>query len=173
MRLRRSCRNSPPIHWRTCSSRPTNWPACSISKPGPPEIGLAVGVVDYGNLKTLHILLALLSISGFMLRWWWMSVSSPLATHRLTRILPHLVDTLFLATGIALAWLLRQYPFVHGWLTAKVIGLVVYIVLGTLALKRLDSMRGRRWAFVAALLTYAWIVAVARSKQISGFFTTF
>jgi hypothetical protein len=66
--------------------------------------------------------------------------------------------------------LLRQYPFVHAWLTVKVLLLVVYIVLGTLALKRARARTARRWCFAAALLVYLFIISVARAHQPLGIF---
>jgi len=124
--------------------------------------------MPYPLLKNLHVALAIVSIGGFALRWWWMKAGSALYRHRLTRVLPHVVDTLFLASGIWLAVTIRQYPFVHGWLTAKILGLVAYIVLASLALKRARTARGRNIAFVAALAVVAWIVAVARGKAVPG-----
>lgn len=123
----------------------------------------------YTTLKFLHLSLALVSISGFVLRWAWMKSGSALLQHRLTRIVPHVVDTLFLASGIWLTLIIHQYPLVHAWLTAKTIGLLAYIVLGSLALKRARTPAGRTVALLAALLVFAWIATVARSKSAAGF----
>jgi uncharacterized membrane protein SirB2 len=60
-----------------------------------------------------------------------------------------------------LSSMLRQYPFVHDWLTAKVGLLVVYIVLGSLALKRARTRRGKVRAFGAALAIYVAIIGIA------------
>lgn len=125
--------------------------------------------MDYFDLKSLHIFLALTSISGFVIRWVWMKSGSRFSQHKLTLILPHLIDTLFFASGIWLAWTIQQYPFVHGWLTAKILGLMAYIILGSLALKHAKSPRGRNLAFIAALVVLVWIITVARSKNALGF----
>ena len=109
------------------------------------------------------------SITGFILRWIWMMNESTLSNYRLTRILPHIIDTFFLASAVWLAVSIRQYPFTDAWLTAKIFGLVVYIVLGSFALKRATTMQGRIMAFSGALLVYAWIVSVARLKTVWGF----
>jgi len=93
---------------------------------------------------------------------------SPLLQARLVRVLPHVVDTLLLASAVWLAVLLRQYPFVQGWLTAKVLGLIAYIVLGSYALRRGRTPRQRAAAFVAALVTAAYIVAVAVTRDPRG-----
>jgi uncharacterized membrane protein SirB2 len=86
---------------------------------------------------------------------------SPLLEHRLTRILPHLVDTLLLASAIGLLFAIDQYPFVHGWLTAKVLALLLYILFGSLAIRPGRSRAVRRLSFFLALLTFGYIVGVA------------
>ena len=60
---------------------------------------------------------------------------------------------------------LTALELVHGWLTAKVFGLIAYIVLGTIALKRGRTPGIRTAAFCGALLVFAYIVAVAMSKS--------
>ena len=77
------------------------------------------------------------------------------------------MDTLLLASALTLAGLSGQYPFVQAWLTAKVLGLLVYIVLGVVALRGLTA-RVRLFAFGAALATFAWIVSVALSRHPGG-----
>jgi uncharacterized membrane protein SirB2 len=116
-------------------------------------------------LKTLHISCAAISIAGFVLRGGWMLIDSPLLQARLTRVLPHVVDTLLLGTGVALALLSAQYPFVHSWLTAKIVALVIYIGLGMVALKRGRTKAVRLTAFAGALLTFGYIVGVALTRS--------
>lgn len=116
----------------------------------------------YLPIKLLHVTCVALSISLFLLRGFWMMRGSPLLHSRFARIVPHVVDTLLLASAIALTVIIRQYPFVHAWLTAKVLGLVLYIALGMVALKY-GRTRGVRFAaFVAAVLVFVWIVRTAR-----------
>lgn len=90
-------------------------------------------------------------------------------TRRWVRVVPHAVDTVLLASAIALAVMIEQHPLVHGWLTAKVIGLIAYIVLGTLALKRGRTPAIRLTAFCGALLVFSYIVAVAITKSVMPF----
>jgi uncharacterized membrane protein SirB2 len=123
----------------------------------------------YYAIKHLHVTCVVLSATGFLLRGLWMVTGSPLLQHRLTRVLPHIIDSLLLLSAIALAVLIQQYPFAAGWVTAKVFGLLAYILLGTIALKRGRTMGMRVAAFVAALLVYAWIVSVAVTKNLAGF----
>lgn len=124
----------------------------------------------YYFIKNLHVTCVVLSAAGFLLRGTWMITGNALLQHRLTRVLPHLVDSTLLLSAITLAVMIEQYPFSAGWVTAKVIGLLAYILLGTLALKRGRTRPIRLAAFVAAILVYAWIVSVALTKNIAGYF---
>lgn len=99
-----------------------------------------------------------------------MLAGSRLLNHRLTQALPHLIDSLLLASALALALMLHQYPFRDAWLTAKVLGLLAYIGLGTVALKRGRSRNVRLAAWLGALATFAYIVSVAVTKAPAGFF---
>jgi uncharacterized membrane protein SirB2 len=91
----------------------------------------------------------------------WMMQGSALLQRRWVKIAPHVVDTLLLTSAILLAVTIRQYPFTTSWLTAKVIGLALYIVLGTIALKRGRTRTIRVSAWIAAQLVFFYIVAVA------------
>ena len=116
-------------------------------------------------LKAVHVGSAMLSITGFVLRGVWMLQGSPLLKARATRILPHVVDTLLLGSAIALALRIAQYPFVHSWLTAKVLALLAYIVLGSIALKYGRSRRVRALSYGLALGVFLYIVAVAIARN--------
>lgn len=113
----------------------------------------------------VHITCVFLTITGFIIRGVWMFLGSPLLRTRWVRIVPHIVDTLLLAAGIMLAIDIHQYPGVNGWLTAKALGLIAYILLGTIALRRGKSMRIRVTAWVGALLVFGYIVAVAVTRD--------
>lgn len=119
----------------------------------------------YLALKHLHVTCVVLSGLGFCLRGWWMLRDSPTLQQRLVRILPHVVDTLLLGSALSMAFLSGQYPFVQGWLTAKLGGLLAYIVLGAMALKRGRTKAIRARYFVLALLAYGYIVSVALSRN--------
>ena len=122
-------------------------------------------VTTYSLLKYVHVTCVVLSGTGFVLRGVWMMQGSPMLAHRWVRALPHVVDTVLLASAIALALMIEQYPLAHAWLTAKVFGLIAYIVLGTIALKRGRTPGIRITAFCGALLVFAYIVAVATTKS--------
>ena len=67
-----------------------------------------------------------------------------------------------------LSSMLRMYPFVHSWLTAKVVLLVVYVVLGSFALKRGRTRKVRALCWIAALIVYASIIAIALAHDPLG-----
>lgn len=90
---------------------------------------------------------------------------SDMLKRRWVKILPHIVDTLLLSSALVLVFQSSQYPFIQSWLTAKVIALITYIVLGTIALKRGKTKAARSLALTAALATFAYIVMVALTKQ--------
>ena len=124
----------------------------------------------YLTLKYLHITLAVATLAGFMLRGFWMIGGSPLLEARLVRIAPHIVDTIFLLTGVAMLMLTSTNPLRTPWLLAKLSALVGYVVLGSIALRRGSTQRIRMTAFVAALLCFAYIVGVALAKSPTGWF---
>ena len=124
-------------------------------------------LMTYVLLKHLHITAVALSVAFFVLRGAWMVAESPRLNARFVRIAPHVIDTVLLGSAIALALTVRQYPLVHGWLTAKVLGLVGYIVLGSIAIRRGRSRRARLAAFVGALACAAYIIGVAIIKSAS------
>jgi uncharacterized membrane protein SirB2 len=121
--------------------------------------------MDYTILKTLHLTTIAVTFALFLLRGAWMMAGSARLQARWVRVVPHVNDTLLLASGIALAVLIQQYPLVHGWLTAKLFALIAYIVLGTVALKRGRTRSLRIAAWVAALLVFGYMVAVARAHD--------
>lgn len=121
--------------------------------------------MDYLTLRTVHVGSVAASYLLFLIRGIWMMRDSPVLAQRWVRIVPHIVDTVLLASALAMAVMIRQYPFVASWLTAKVLGLIVYIGLGTIALKRgrIKGVRIAAWA--AAQLVFVYIVAVAVTRN--------
>ena len=120
-------------------------------------------------LKMVHVSSALLSISGFALRGYWMLSDNPLLQRRLTRVLPHIVDTLLLGSAIGMLFVWQADPLQLPWLIAKIVGLLLYIGLGMVALRFGKTRRQRAIAFALALLTAAYILSVAYSKSPLGF----
>jgi len=122
----------------------------------------------YLPLRHTHIACAILTVTLFVLRGGLMIADSPWQRNVVLRYLPHAVDTVLLTTALMLTTVIRQFPFSTGWLTMKVLLLVVYIVLGSIALKRGRTRRIRIAAFVAALLTVAFLLTVARAHDPLG-----
>ena len=116
-------------------------------------------------IRSIHLITVTLTITGFILRGIWMIQGSPLLETRAARTFPHVNDTLLLASALWTAALLGQYPFVNAWLTAKVIGLLAYILLGAVALTYGPTRRIRLFAFAGSLLSFAYVVAVAITKN--------
>lgn len=118
--------------------------------------------MSYLALKCVHVAAVVVSFVFFTTRGFWMITGSPLLHTRFARVAPHVVDTVLLASAIGLIVILRQYPLVQPWLTAKVLGLLVYIGLGTIALKRGRTRAIRIAALISAIAVFLWIVATAR-----------
>ena len=124
----------------------------------------------YLPLRHVHITCAILTVALFVLRGGLMLADSPWQRNVALRYLPHAVDTVLLTTALMLTTVIHQYPFTTSWLTMKVVLLVLYIVLGSIALKRGRTRRIRIAAFVAALLTVGFLLTVARAHDPAGIF---
>jgi len=124
----------------------------------------------YPEIKLVHVAAVIASGSLFVLRGSLMLAGSPHANHAALRYLSYAIDTTLLTAALMLITILHQYPFVQGWLTVKVLLLVVYIALGSLALKRARTRRARIVCFVAALAVFASIAGVARAHHPLGIF---
>lgn len=122
----------------------------------------------YLPLRHLHIGCAVLSIGLFALRGALMLADSPWQRNAVLRHLPHVVDTVLLMSALMLTTVIRQYPFSTDWLTAKVVLLVAYIGLGSLALRRGRTKAVRVAALVGALLAVGYLVTVARAHHPLG-----
>ncbi|MFN7087741.1 MAG: SirB2 family protein [Burkholderiales bacterium] len=116
-------------------------------------------------IKTVHVTCVVLSYALFFTRGVWMMRESALLRRRWVKIVPHVIDTILLLSAIGLALLIRQYPFVNAWLTAKVVGLVFYIGLGMIALKYGETRRARIAAWIAAQAVFFYIIAVALARS--------
>lgn len=108
-----------------------------------------------------HITCVVLSGSLFFGRGVLMLAGHPWANQKVIKRLSYLIDTTLLVAAIMLAVMIHQYPFVHAWLTVKVLLLVVYIGLGVFALRRGRTKAVRASCFVAALAVFLFIVSVA------------
>lgn len=123
------------------------------------------GQIDYMTLKLIHVTCVAASFLLFVIRGFWMVRGSPQLQRFWARVVPHVVDTMLLASAVALAVVSRQYPLAEDWLSAKLAGLLIYIGLGTVALKRGKSPGIRIAAWIAALAVFSYIVAVALTHR--------
>ncbi len=126
--------------------------------------------MDYVVIKTLHQAAVALSVTGFFARGWGSLLDAEWTRSRGARTLPHVIDTALLTSALLLAWMLGLTPAAAPWLTAKIIGLLFYIALGMVALRPGRAAPVRAAAWIAAMLTFAWIVSVAITKNPLGFF---
>ena len=113
----------------------------------------------------VHMSCAILSLTLFIWRGTMMWIGRPLQKKMWRRTLPDGVDTLLLVTGITMAVLIGASPMADSWLAAKLIALLVYIGLGTVAFRFGRTMLVKRASFVAALAVFGYIVSVARTMQ--------
>jgi uncharacterized membrane protein SirB2 len=115
----------------------------------------------YFELKALHVAAVATSIALFVIRAGLRLAGSARLQHPFVRIAPHAVDTALLASAVLLTLILHQYPFVDAWLTAKLVALVAYVVLGSIAIRRGRTPAIRAVALVGALVTVSYIVGTA------------
>ena len=116
-------------------------------------------------VKDIHVSCVIITFILFFIRGIWMIIDSDLLQRKWARRVPPVIDTILLASAIVLAVTIHQYPFVHAWLTAKVVGLFLYIGLGMLALTYGKTKTMRIGTWVTAQLCFFYIVAVAITKN--------
>ena len=122
------------------------------------------------TVKTIHIVFVALSFTGFFVRGIWMLKDSKLLQQRWVRISPQIVDTVLLVSAIVLAVQLRVSPLEQAWLMAKIVALLLYIAAGLVALRFGRSRRIRLNAWLFGLVIYLYIVSIALSKSVMGWF---
>lgn len=124
-------------------------------------------MTTYFAVKNLHILTVVISVSLFILRYWWQYRNSAMSHKRWVRIVPHVNDTILLVCGIILVMMTHFYPFTPQgtWLTEKLFGVIIYIVLGFIVLGRRPRSQQVRWfAFLLALVVLYIIIKLATTK---------
>lgn len=111
-------------------------------------------------MKHLHLTFIALSLILFCVRGFWMLKQSNNLHKKWVRIAPHIIDTGLLASAIAMLISYPLLPWQHPWLIAKIVALVLYIFLGTIAFKKRNAP-----AYFAALATFVYIASVAVTKS--------
>ncbi|MBL8330982.1 MAG: SirB2 family protein [Rubrivivax sp.] len=125
----------------------------------------------YLPLKAAHVGLVLASGGLFAVRGALVLARRQWAMARAWRMLSYAIDTALLAAGLGLWAGLSLNPVTSPWLGTKLLLLVLYIVLGSLALKRARSWAVRRACYGAALGVYLFMVSVALTHQPAGFWS--
>src|SRR5690606_23716335 len=120
----------------------------------------------YMDIRWVHIAAVIASGSLFFLRGLLLMGGFRIARAAPVRFLSYGVDTVLLTAALMLMTIVRQYPFVHHWLTAKVLLLVVYILLGVLAFRSRGKTRFLLWA--TAIGVFLFIISVARAHHPLG-----
>jgi uncharacterized membrane protein SirB2 len=120
------------------------------------------GMNAYLAAKHVHQATVVITLTLFILRGAWMLADSPNLKRTWVKVLPHVNDTVLLVSALYMAFLIGPQP----WIIAKVVGLVLYVILGTIALKRGRTKAVRTGAFAAALLVFGYVVAVAVTKRV-------
>jgi uncharacterized membrane protein SirB2 len=122
----------------------------------------------YSQIKTVHIAAVVASGLLFLLRGSALQLGSSWAMAAPLRYLSYTIDTVLLTAALMLATIVQQFPFVNGWLTAKVLLLACYVVLGSFALKRGRTRAVRASCWIGAMLVYLFIVSIARAHHPLG-----
>ena len=120
----------------------------------------------------VHVGSVIFSYLLFSLRSMWMMRGSSALKQRWVKITPHVVDTVLLTSAIVLAMRIQQDPIHDSWLSAKVVGLLMYIGLGMMALRFGKTRKAKISACIAAQLVFIYIVLVAVTKNPAVFFFT-
>lgn len=122
----------------------------------------------YPQIKFVHVLMVVLSGGLVFVRGLAAHLGAGWTMAWPLRWLSYTIDTVLFTAALMLVTILHQYPFVQPWLTVKVLLLAVYIVLGSLALKRGSTRQVRVACWILALLVYVFIMSVARTHDPLG-----
>lgn len=119
----------------------------------------------YTGIKHFHLLLIGLSVGLFLIRFILSEMKSPILQKKWLKILPHLVDTLLIVSAVTLCVLIEQYPFANAWVTEKLLALLLYVFMVTLALKMARTVFMKYIGLLGAISWVAFAGMVAVSKQ--------
>ncbi|HEX4854904.1 SirB2 family protein [Arenimonas sp.] len=125
-------------------------------------------IAFYLQIKLVHIAAVLASGGLFALRGALVLAGVRWAMAAPLRYLSYSIDTVLLTAALMLLTALKLNPFVIPWLSVKLALLVLYVVLGSLALKRARSRRARAIYYGAALATFGFMYFVARAHHPLG-----
>jgi uncharacterized membrane protein SirB2 len=122
------------------------------------------------EIRLVHIIAVIASGGLFLMRGLALFAGARWAMAAPLRHLSHAIDTVLLTAALMLTTIVEQYPFVHAWLTVKVVLLAVYIALGIVAFRKARARKVRVGCWVAALSVYGFIISVAVRHDPFGVF---
>lgn len=124
----------------------------------------------YPQIKLVHVAAVISSGSVFAARGSMvLAGKSHWAMQPLLRYASYAIDTVLLTAALMLVTMLPTAVFANGWLAVKLILVVVYIILGSFALKRGRTRRVGAVCYALAALVFVLIISIARSHQPYGF----
>ncbi len=122
--------------------------------------------MDYLHIKYLHVTFVVISFCFFLTRLGWSFAGAAVLNKKWVKVTPHVIDTLLLCSAITLVyiggWSFQDSP----WLIAKVVALVFYVVFGSYALKRANTLVGKISFSIFSILIFIYIVVVANLKAV-------
>jgi uncharacterized membrane protein SirB2 len=121
----------------------------------------------YFAVKHLHLTLVAVSVLFFVVRFVLHMRASSIMDKKFVKIAPHVIDTFLLLSGLALCFIIQQFPFVEPWLTEKIIAVAAYIALGMMAFKADRSKLFRFFAFIGAIGWVVFAAKIAVFKQVA------
>lgn len=121
----------------------------------------------YTPIKHLHMAAVYASIIFFVIRAWWSVCGSGLLQKPVVRILPHVIDTVLLVCGVILAFMIGP---LQAWILTKLVLLLAYIAVGTIAIKRGRTPQSRLVAALVSVGIFFYIIGVAVSKNPASWF---
>lgn len=122
----------------------------------------------YPLIKNFHLLTVAITITLFLLRFYWLTTGSAQLQRRWVRIAPHVNDTFLLLSGALLVLITHFYPFTPqgSWLTEKLLAVIIYIALGSVALSRRPRSVATRWvACLVAVVALLLVIKLAMTKM--------
>lgn len=125
-------------------------------------------IIYYLQIKWVHVFAVLASGALFATRGAFLLAGARWPMAAPLRYLSYCVDTVLVTAAAMLLTILPAAMFANGWLTAKLLLLLVYIVLGSFALKRARTARGRAISYSAALVVFACMLGIARAHHPLG-----
>ena len=120
-------------------------------------------------IKHIHVVFVLLTFLSFSTRVYWMYADSPLLRNKAVKIIPHIIDTLLLLSGLVMAVMYYGAFYRQPWLVIKLFCVVIYIILGMVALKSGKTRAIRLSAAVGAWLVFFYIIYIAWQNAVIPF----